>query len=284
MVENLTGDLYWFENSGTPADGKLWKLHTISAAGMPHAYDVALADLNGDGWLDVAASGWNGNQIAWFENPRAPDGAWVKHLLDDGMIESRTIRIADFDGDGKPDLLATAPGVNLTVWYQHPGGRGAGPWRKHVIDAATFRPLHGHPADMDGDGKMDVVMATGMNGTGVLEGSVVWYENSGKPAAGPWKKHVICERLTQAFEAFAADLDGDGNLEVAVTTWGEPGGLYLFKHDGDPRGPWRKQVLKDRWRMANQVVAADLDGDGRLDLVAQAERGSNDLRWWRNDG
>jgi len=44
------------------------------------------------------------------------------------------------------------------------------------------------------------------------------------------------------------------------------------------------QILKDNWPKANQVIVADLDGDGRLDIVASAERGSNELRWWRNLG
>lgn len=281
IVENLTGDLYWFENNGTPDDGKLWTLHEITIGGMPFAYDVALADLNGNGFLDVAASGWKGDQIAWFENPGTPDGNWIKHLLDGDIAEARTIRVADFDGDGHPDLLATGTATNLVVWYENPGGYANGDWRKHVIDASSVRPVHGHPVDMDGDGDEDVVMAIGM-GLNSLTGSVVWYENDGNPAAGAWKKHSICDHLPQAFEAFAADLDGDGNVEVVVTAWGEPGGLFLFKHDGDPRGPWRKQVLKDGWVRANQVILADLDGDGRLDILAQAERGSNELRWWQN--
>jgi len=284
IVENKTGDLYWFENNGTPTDGKLWKLHEITTGGMPHAYDVDLADLNGDGRLDVAASGWKGNQIAWFENPGTPDGQWTKHLLDGDMTEARTIRVADFAGHGKLDLLATAAAADLVAWYQHPGGRATGEWRKHIIDETICRPMHGHPVDMDGDGDADVVMAAGHNGSGVMEGSIVWYENNGKPTVGPWKKHVICEHLPQAFEAFAADIDGDGHIEVVATTWGVLGGLFLFKHDGDPRGPWHKQVLKDKWVNANQVLIADLNGDGRPDILAQAERGSNDLRWWQNVG
>ena len=283
IVENLTGDLYWFENRPTPADGDLWTLHEITIGGMPYAYDVALADFNGDGLLDVAASGWKGHQVAWFENPGASGGEWTKHLLDGGMTEARTIRVADFDGDGNPDLLATGTGANLVVWYQHPGDRAAGEWRKWVIDHSCVRPVHGHPVDMDGDGDMDVVMATGM-GLDPPSGSVVWYENDGRPHAEVWDKHVICEDLPQAFEPFAADVDGDGDVEVAVTAWGDHGGLHLFEHDGDPRGPWRKQVLKDHWVRANQVILTDLDGDGRLDILAEAERGSNELRWWKNLG
>jgi hypothetical protein len=113
---------------------------------------------------------------------------------------------------------------------------------------------------------------------------VVWYENDGPRDAKAWDKHLICEDLPQAFEAFAADVDGDGHVEVAATAWGDHGGLFLFKHDGDPRGPWRKQALKDHWVRANQVILADLDGDGRLDILAEAERGSNEVRWWKNLG
>jgi hypothetical protein len=43
------------------------------------------------------------------------------------------------------------------------------------------------------------------------------------------------------------------------------------------------QILKQDWPNANQVILVDLTGDGRLDIVASAERGSNELRWWRNE-
>jgi hypothetical protein len=43
------------------------------------------------------------------------------------------------------------------------------------------------------------------------------------------------------------------------------------------------QWLKQGWVNADQVFIADLDGDGRADIVASAERGSNELRWWRNE-
>ena len=69
-----------------------------------------------------------------------------------------------------------------------------------------------------------------------------------------------------------------------ATRWGDDGGLAIFKHDGDPRGPWRKQVIKDNWSNATQAIFADIDGDGRLDIVATSERGANEVRWWRNEG
>ena len=88
-----------------------------------------------------------------------------------------------------------------------------------------------------------------------------------------------------AFEAVAADIDGDGQVEVVVTAGSNKGGrVVVFKHDGDPRGPWRPQVLKEGWPNVRQVILADLTGNGLLDIVASAERGSNELRWWQNEG
>ena len=43
-------------------------------------------------------------------------------------------------------------------------------------------------------------------------------------------------------------------------------------------------LLKENWRSANQILIADLDGNGRLDVVACAEKGTQELRWWQNQG
>jgi hypothetical protein len=288
VVKNQHGHVVWFENSGTPRDGKLWKRHVISTDCM-RAYDVALVDLDGDGLPDVAVSTWTGNHFAWYRNPgKAGLGKeWKKHPIDDGILETRTIRAGDVNGDGRIDLLGTARAGNLVAWYENPGPAGMGAkWKRHVIDAESPCPAHGHLVDLDGDGDLDVVMALGMTAPPGKAGThqVVWYENVGKPGKGTtWKKHVIGE-LEGAFEAVAGDLDGDGRLDVVATAWGGRGQVVWFRNNGDPKGRWTKHVLKDAWPRANQVILADLDGDGRLDVAATAERGANELRWWRNLG
>lgn len=282
IIDNINGHVLWFENPPDPRKSP-WQMHAIERDTMPGAYDVTVGDIMGNGTLSVIASSWRkGNQFAWYEKRW---GDWIKHVIDHPIAETRTVRAVDINGDGRLDVLGTGSKEGEVVWYANPGDPIHKPWKKTVIDSAA-RPIHGHPVDMDGDGGVDVVMALGM---GALEANpkyhqVVWYEHGGRPELGPWKKHIIAEHFPNAFEAVAGDLDGDGQIEVVASSWAEDGRLAIFKHDGDPRGKWTMQVLREHWPLANQVLLADLDGDGRLDILACAERGSNELRWWRNEG
>lgn len=289
MVKNRLGHLIWFENSGRPADGALWRRHVITTDFM-RAYDVALYDVDRDGNPDVVATGYRGNVLAWFANPGPGqlDREWKKEVIDDQLGESRTMRLADFNGDGVLDPLATGFTGGLTAWYERTGNPAA-PWKRHVIDRDSPQPAHGMGVDLDGDGDADVVMALGMraveNRLNLKEHEVVWYENTGKGES--WTKHRI-DQLPYAFEAIAGDLNGDGRPDVVAISYPKMGAqLVWYEQPGDLRLPWKKHVLKTDWSYGNQVIIADLNGDGRPDILA--ESGSDrivvkrsDVRWWEN--
>jgi hypothetical protein len=285
-VKNQSAEIVWFRNNGTPRDDKPWQKFVL-AEKFPRSYDVVLADLDGDGKLDVAASAWVGQQFAWFRNDgKVLDGKlWPRYQIDEKTGgETRTIRAGDFNRDGKIDLLGTITTADTIAWYENPGEAGK-PWKKHIVDNKAVRPAHGHPVDLDGDGDLDIVMALGFN-TGPEVGEIVWYENVGKPGDGTtWKKHVLA-KLPGAFEAIAADVDGDGKFDIIASAWSGPGGgrVVWLQNPGDMRKEWPMHVLKAGWTRANQVITADLNGDKRLDIIGCAERGSNEVRWWRNEG
>jgi hypothetical protein len=276
----------------------------------PHAYDVALADVEGDGDLDAVSAGYVSNMLAWFENPGVAgfDAEWTRHAIDDTLVENRTVAACDMNGDGCVDLVAACVGQSMSaapaeaapddhraavVWFENVGKDGADRWKKHVIDDRSRGAIHGHPVDIDADGDLDIVMAFGMRPEHVHEErhEIVWYENrGGLDDPQSWERHAV-GLLPCAFEAIAADLDGDGDIDLAATSWSKGDRIAWFENvTGNPRGKWEVHVLKDPYYAANQIIAADLDGDGRIDLAATADdgsrrvKGANELRWWRNLG
>ncbi|QEG33433.1 FG-GAP repeat domain-containing protein [Bythopirellula goksoeyrii] len=293
IVDNMNWDIRWFENPGNEKIAWPWKLHRVSARmEVPGSYDVALADIDEDGDLDVAASSWRfGNRFDWFENVGAAGtGAeWKRHKVDLDIRETRTIDVADFNRDGMPDLLGSARVGNKILWYENSGQPKEEMWKKHIIDDKTVAPAHGQPVDLDGDGDLDVVMAFGIaaavGNQSPESHQVSWYENVGTPGLGTdWKKHTIAPSFPQGFEAVAGDLDNDGDIDVVATGWSAEGRLAWFENTGDPRGEWNMHVIKPLWPMANTVIIADLDNDGLLDIAGSAEHGANEIRWWRNLG
>ncbi len=289
IVENLHGDIYWFKNSGTPTKDAVWQRFTITRHTIPGAYDVALADFDGDGDQDVAASTWRlSNKFVWLENPGDPEKGtdWKLHVIDKDIAEPRTVRVGDFNGDGKIDLLGTAVVANLVVWYENPGDPRSKAWTQHVIDSKSPDPGHGMPADIDRDGDLDVVMALGLDSHRGQANTreIAWYENAGKLSnTGEWKKHVIAGDFDDAFEAIAVDLNGDGHLDVAATSYASPHGRAVwFQNPGSQPEKWKAHDLKLDWPRANQIIHADLDNDGRLDLIAGTTGSNAEVRWWQN--
>jgi len=140
---------------------------------------------------------------------------------------------------------------------------------------------------------MDIVMALGFlyrpgskdetDSQRPEDSQIVWYENDNS-RKDHWKKHVVQEKFNDAFEATAADLDADGDIDIVATSWRNPGRVAWFENTGDLRGKWKHHPLKNNWRSANQVIIADMNGDGKPDIIACAERGSVEVRWWKNEG
>lgn len=142
------------------------------------------------------------------------------------------------------------------------GAPAAGPvqFQPHDIDA-NFRSGYAvAAADFNKDGKVDVIA----NSLQVQE--VAWYENP------TWQRHVVVSETPQIVNQAMADIDGDGIPEIAfessfaMQAANSEGIVWVARHQGNPSQPWKVEKI-DKFPTSHHLVWADLDGDGKKELI-----------------
>ncbi|MEM7305463.1 MAG: FG-GAP-like repeat-containing protein [Planctomycetota bacterium] len=128
-------------------------------------------------------------------------------------------------------------------------------------------------ADLDGDGDADLLSASSFDDV------IAWYENTdGSGAFGP--RQLISFTADNATAVAAADLDGDGDLDVLSTSSGDDKVAWYENTDGlGAFGP--QQLISSTADGAFAVAAADVDGDGDLDVVA-GSFSDDTIAWFEN--
>jgi len=270
------GRIAWYANDGT---GRLGPLQMISteADGVQRLY---AADLDGDRDLDVLSASFYDGRIAWYANDGSGRfGAQQVIATDPNGVH--LVYAADLDGDGDIDVLSAYVYHNDIIWYANDGGGHFGP--RQVIPAMPAGDVYA--ADLDGDGDVDV-LSVSSSGHPWYDGRVAWYANDGSGRFGP--EQVITTEAEGADCVYAADLDGDGDLDVLSASAGvwtpdswDGSKIAWYANDGSGRfGP--QQVISTEADGANSVYAADLDGDGDLDVLsASSEDGM--IAWYENE-
>lgn len=227
-----------------------WEKHAVASGEF--TTDGQLADVDGDGDLDIVIGALpdGKGELVWFENRSANGrGSWPRHEI--GAGGAHDVAVGDINGDGKPDVV-TSDKKKVVLWMQVTPHR----FERRVI---LERPGEGIAlADMDGDGDRDVVFG----------GS--WLENPGHGnVAGPWRLHPVAPEWHRDTRVVVADMNADGRPDVVLSVSEGEGSLSWFESPADPRsGVWVEHPIETgTLEGAHSLQVADLDGDGRLDVV-----------------
>lgn len=191
-----------------------------------------------------------------------------------GVSSTRFVRLRDRK---RLDLLITDMRHGAVV-LQRPYLPGA-PARR--IGQAKH-PAHAEVIDFDGDGHLDVLVAElGTFGPSETDqGKVIWLRG-GK--GGRFTQRDLITGLGRVADVRAADLDGDGDVDLAVGVFGfmHTGEVVVYENTGD--GKLVRHQLDPR-SGTTQLAIADLDGDGRLDIVAAVSQQYEEVALYLNRG
>jgi hypothetical protein len=129
------------------------------------------------------------------------------HDVDANFRGGYAVSVADFNKDGKPDVVANSLQVRELAWYENPT------WQRHLIAADQPSIVNQAMADIDGDGYPEVAFETGFAMQPAnSEGNVVMARSLGNPRQ-PWKTEKI-DAYPTSHHIIWADLDGDGRKEL----------------------------------------------------------------------
>ena len=249
-------------------DPAAWHLATLAEGDeAAAAEDVAIADFDGDGDLDVVAACELAHLI-YFENPGTAteeataalrSGAWPRVIPAVTKDRGSYIRVfaADLDGDGRPEVVAPNKGAqnpdrrttekHAISWFDTTADPISGDWVEHEIVRVIW-PINSQTVDLDGDGDTDIV------GGSTGEGRIFWFENRSVGDGGvDLVEHPInvdgttttedtprppnapaSGALLNGFNMAFVDLSGDGRLDLATVEFG--GVLVWLEHLAGDRG------------------------------------------------
>jgi uncharacterized protein (DUF2141 family) len=254
-----------------------WRGLRSRAYSAPHFMDLA-----GDSRPDLLLGGENGGLALWRYDGAVPAAKLAQKQRQPGSnVVQASGRIAFGSQLAAQSAEESRPG---TTNIQQNQVNSLDPifvrGDSAITDIKTGRSSKPAFLDTDGDGLLDLLVGT-------RDGKLMLYRNPGKDDRGGWKK------IDDAFAGYrhgrnaapaSVDLDGDGDLDLAVGT--ESGRIFYWENAiKEGKAPWihRQEVFGNVLAGKNAVPSFfDLDGDRRPDLLAGSLRGR--LRFYRNEG
>tara|TARA_B100000809_G_scaffold176743_1_gene174193 strand:- start:7515 stop:8903 length:1389 start_codon:yes stop_codon:yes gene_type:complete len=246
----------------------------IITSGASGAHDVIAADLNGDGNKDViSASAGNSSKLAWYPNNGQGDFG-PQQIVTEELSGIRKVFAADLDGDGDLDLLSQDGGFDIVVWFENLDGLGNF-GAQNLITNNADGVSYVYAADIDNDGDMDVLSSSS------FDSKIAWYENlDGLGDFGP--QLIINGNANDVRSVFAADIDGDGDLDVLCPSSSIGIGYPTWYENLDGLGNFGPEIdITFDTLGGSFTIAVDLDNDDDMDVI-NVEYGGNTIAWFEN--
>ncbi len=184
----------------------------------------------------------------------------------------------DLDRDGMLDLVFCDAKENKVIWLRQ---TSPGVFEEKVLATDMRAPVHVEAADMDGDGDLDILVASMSvvfpNNDKI--GTVFILENDGQQHFTP---HIVLENTSRVTDVRAADLNGDGKMDLVLAQFGYDQGEVSWL---ERTGPWefRRHVLLELSGAIN-VCVADFNGDHKPDIVALISQQWEEVYYFQNQG
>jgi len=260
-----TSMLYVWTNSG----GGIFVSNAAYAVGS-FPYQVIAADVNNDGWPDLITANNSGKSLTVLTNDGSGNFVLASTLPLGSPSAPQSVAAADFNGDGRLDLVcANSLSASFTVWTNSGNG--------NFVSNVTF--ITGTPgmnvptwvttADVNGDGKPDIIGVCGTSGTYLF----IW-TNSGVGGFASAPAPYISSGISCVV---AADVNNDGKPDLVLAN---STGLTVLTNNGS--GGFALSGTYPAGASAYATVAADVNGDGAVDLIS-VNQGNNTLVVLTND-
>jgi len=265
VIGGMSGRLYVWRGDGSPAPGWPQRLLAAGEVETGIAGGAALADIDRDGRDEIAVATMTGRVWVIAGNGITRRG-WPKTLPPgedppNGASVFAAPALADLNDDGAPEVIVATNAGRVHVW-EASGAPLAG-WPVAVPHRA--RAGFGGPAvgDVNGDGEPEVVVASEQGFLGPASVSAI----SGRGALLPGWPFNLPETVNAG--PALGDLSGDGIADVVVATIG--GDPMICAIDGRQARPLPGWPVRLKTATVNAApLIADLDGDGRLDVLVAA--------------
>ncbi len=255
----------WYQNDGAAVPN--FTRRQISN-NLIEPQSIFTADLDGDGDLDVLSASSADDKIAWYENNGASIPLLVIRTISLTADFPRSVSAADLDGDGDQDVISASLFDDKIAWYENDGA--ASPtFTLQTITTAANGAQRMMPSDLDSDGDIDIVLAAGLNN------QITWLQNNGATNPDFTMRTVSVAGPSEPNSpnaVFIADLDGDGDQDILSASSAD-NKIAWYENNGGAVPVFVTHTISTNVGQASFVTAADLDGDGDVDVISSSVSG-----------